>query len=158
MFQRGARLHSRGIFDPVPRGSQQPGYGTRLAFSHGADDRPLTLAIGGYYDRRIMVLGIPRTDGRYGGLVYTAGKPVCFSGEAYRGRALGHLGAAQGRSVILAAGIRPGIEDDRPERDRRVGQLKFKASDSVDFHAAHGEIILIVATSCASHRPALRIQ
>ena len=130
-----------GIFDPVPRGSQQPAYGTRLAFSHGADDRPLTLAIGGYYDRQDHGAG-HTTDGWAATTDWSIplGSRFDFSGEAYRGRALGHLGAAQGRSVIFS-----GPESDPASTMIGVNaiggwaQLKFKASDSVDFHAAHGE-------------------
>ena len=63
-----------------------------------------------------------------------------MSGEFYRGRALGNLGGAQNRSVIF-----DGLETDPLSHMtglNTVGgwtQLRFKASSTVEFNAAHGE-------------------
>lgn len=130
-----------GIFDPIPRSSEQPGYATRLAWSYGDSDRPLTLGVSGYYLRQNR--GAERTvDGWNGAAdwLIPLGSRVEVSGEFYRGRAIGGLGAAQGRSVV----------SDGPESDpassiaglNTVGgwaQLTFKASNTVEFHAAHGQ-------------------
>ena len=63
-----------------------------------------------------------------------------LSGELYRGRALGGLGGAQGRNVLY------GGPPSDPASDllglRTTGgwaQLKFKATETIDIHAAHGQ-------------------
>ena len=68
------------------------------------------------------------------------GNHFALSGEFYRGRALGGLGAAEGRSVLF----------DGPESNptsaliglNTVGgwtQLKFKATEAIEFNAAYGQ-------------------
>jgi hypothetical protein len=130
-----------GIFDPASRGSKMPGDGTRVAFSHGDSDRPMTFGINGYYGRQNRGAG-RTTDGWAGTADWTIplGSRFDVSGEFYRGRAIGNLGAAQGRSVVF----------NGPESDpassmiglNSIGgwtQLTFKATRSVELHAAHGE-------------------
>ena len=138
---RSTILLQGGYLGPVLRGSPQPGYATRLAWSYGESDRPLTLGIGAYYGRQDRGLGRTRD-----GWAATAdwlvplGSRVELSGEFYRGRALGSLGAAQGRSVVL----------DGPESDpasSMVGlnvtggwsQVAFRPFPAVELNAAHGE-------------------
>lgn len=130
-----------GIFDPAIRGSRQPAYGTRLAFSHGEDERPLTVGIGGYYGRQDR--GVDRIVDGWAGTadwLIPLGSRFELSGEFYRGRALGNLGAAQGRSVLF-----DGLETDPLSRVTGLNsiggwtQLSFKASSSVELQAAQGE-------------------
>jgi hypothetical protein len=131
-----------GILDPIPRGSAQPRYATRVAWSHGSDpDRPLTLGIGGYYSRDSHGAG-RIVDGWAGTADWLVplGDRLELSGEFYRGRAIGSLGAAQGRSIVTS-----GPESDPTSSIislNSIGgwaQLTFKASQAVEFHAAHGE-------------------
>jgi hypothetical protein len=130
-----------GFFDPVPRGPAQPAYGTRLAWSHGDSERPLTLGIGAYYSRQDR--GAGRTEDGWAGTAdwfLPLGSRFTLSGEFYRGEAIGSLGAAQGRSVVFSG----------PELDptsAMIGldtiggwaQLGFKATSTVELHAAYGE-------------------
>jgi hypothetical protein len=130
-----------GFFDPVPRGPAQPAYATRLAWSHGDTDRPLAFGIGGYYSREDR--GFGRTEDGWAGTadwLVPLGSRFTLSGEFYRGEAIGSLGAAQGRSVVFSG----------PEADpatemiglNTIGgwaQIGFKATPTVEFHAAYGE-------------------
>ncbi len=121
--------------------SRQPAYATRLAWSHGDPTNPLTIGIGGYYSRQDY--GARRTEDAWAGTVdwsVPLGKWLGLSGEFYRGRALGGLGGGEGRSVIYSG----------PQTDpnssvvglNSIGgwtQLKFKASEALEFNAGFGE-------------------
>ena len=110
--------------------SRKPAVGSRVAWTHGAGDHALTLGIGGYYSRQDY--GAGRTVDAWAGTAdwnAPLGNHFALSGEFYRGRALGGLGAAEGRSVLF----------DGPESnptsaviglDTMGGwtQLKFKAT------------------------------
>jgi hypothetical protein len=139
--ERGTFSFQGGIVDPAPRSSKQPGYATRVAWSSGDTDRPLTLGIGGFYSRQNY--GAGRTEDGWAGTadwLVPLGSRFGFSGEFFRGRAFGNLGAALGRSVAFS-----GPESDPSSSIvglNSVGgwaQLTFKASSSVELHAAYGE-------------------
>jgi hypothetical protein len=131
-----------GFLDPVPRGPAQPGYAARFAWTRDNDDeRPLTLGLGAYYGREDR--GAGRTEDGWAGTVdwlVPLGSRFTWSGEFFRGRAIGNFGAAQGRSVVFSG----------PEADpsssmsgiNTVGgwtQLSFKATSTVEFNGAYGE-------------------
>jgi hypothetical protein len=91
-----------GIFGPVRRGSPQPAYGTRLAWSRGEDPRELSLGAGAYYSREDR--GFGRTHDDWAATIdwmVPFGERLALSGEFYRGRGLGGLGAGQGRSLVF---------------------------------------------------------
>jgi hypothetical protein len=129
-----------GFLDPSPRDAD-PDYAARLAWSHGEGDRPLTLGVGGYYSRQNH--GSGRTEDGWAATADWAvplGNRFELSGEFYRGRAFGSLGAAQGRSVLFSG----------PESDpasslvglNSIGgwaQLTFKATSAVELNGAYGE-------------------
>jgi len=139
--ERSTFTFQGGFLDPVPRGPAQPAYATRVAWSHGDTERPLTLGIGAFYSREDR--GAGRTlDGWSGTADWLAplGNRFSLSGEFYRGRGIGGLGAAQGRSVVT----------NGPESDPNTAiiglnsiggwaQLTFKATPTMEFNAAHGE-------------------
>ena len=149
-------LLQAGVLDPLsgegpssqfyrtPSGGEQsrkPAVGSRMAWTHGAGDHALTLGIGGYYSRQDY--GAGRTIDAWAGTAdwnAPLGNRFALSGEFYRGRALGGLGAAEGRSVLF----------DGPESNptseliglNTVGgwtQLKFKATQAIEFNAAYGQ-------------------
>lgn len=139
--ERGNVTIQGGFLDPVPRGPAQPAYATRVAWSHGDPERPLTLGIGAFYSREDR--GAGRTvDGWSGTADWLAplGSRFSLSGEFYRGRGIGGLGAAQGRSTVSN-----GLESDPTTAIiglNSVGgwaQLAFKATPTIEFNAAHGE-------------------
>jgi hypothetical protein len=130
-----------GIFDPVPRGPSQPAYASRVAWSHGDRERPMTFGVGGFYGRENR--GAGRTEDGWaatGDWLVPLGSRVEFSGELYRGRAIGNLGAAQSRSVVFS-----GLESDPASLMAGVNsaggwaQLAVRLSPSIELNAAHGE-------------------
>ena len=145
-----------GLLDPLsgeapsseyyraPDGGEQsraPAVGSRVAWTHGAGDHALTLGVGGYYSRQNY--GAGRTMDAWAGTAdWSAplGNHFALSGEFYRGRALGGLGAAQGRSVLFNG---PESNPDSPliglETMGGWTQLKFKATETIEFNAAFGE-------------------
>jgi hypothetical protein len=131
-------------FYRAPEGGEQsrkPAVGSRVAWTHGAGDHALTLGVGGYYSRQNY--GAGRTMDAWAGTVdwnAPLGNHFALSGEFYRGRALGGLGAAQGRSVLFNG-------PESTPTSALIGlntmggwtQLKFKATEAIEFNAAFGE-------------------
>lgn len=121
--------------------SRQPAYGSRVAWTHGDASHALTLGIGGYYSRQNY--GAGRTVDAWAGTAdwnVPLGNRFALSGEFYRGRALGGLGGAQGRSVLFNG------PEANPSSSlvglNSVGgwtQVKFQASAVVEFNAAYGQ-------------------
>jgi len=131
-------------FYRAPDGGEQsriPAVGSRVAWTHGAGDHALTFGVGGYYSRQNY--GAGRTMDAWAGTAdwnAPLGNRFVLSGEFYRGRALGGLGAAQGRSVLFNG------TQSNPSSDliglNTVGgwtQLKFKATQAIEFNAAYGQ-------------------
>ncbi len=131
-FYRSADAGERG---------RQPAYASRFAWSHSAFGRPLTLGVGGYYARQNW--GFGRTVDAWAGTAdwtVPLGPGISLTGEFYRGRAIGGLGGALGRSVLW----------NGPLADRRssvVGlnttggwaQLKIKPFEKLELNGAFGE-------------------
>lgn len=82
--------------------SGQPGYGIRTAWSRPLRERPLTLAVAGYYGRQDWTWG-RYTDGWAGMADWQVPllPRVGLSGEFYRGRGIGGLGGAVGTSIVF---------------------------------------------------------
>ncbi len=149
-------LLQTGVLDPLsgeypysqtyrtPSGGEQsriPSLGSRVAWSHGSGFHALTLGLGGYYSRQNY--GAGRTIDAWAGTVdwnAPLGNHFAWSGEFYRGRALGGLGAAQGRSVLFD-GDASSPNSDMIGLDTVGGwsQLKFKVTQSIEFNAAYGQ-------------------
>ncbi len=121
--------------------SRQPAYAVRTAWSRKAWGRPLTLGFGGYYTRQDW--GFGRTvDGWAGTADWQV--PIApwleLSGEFYRGRAIGGLGAGHANSVFYS-----GIPHDPATfvvgLDSTGGwsQLKFRAGERLEFNSAFGQ-------------------
>jgi hypothetical protein len=145
-----------GILDPVladqPVGhatrqpspgeqSRQPGYATRISWSHHSNqDRPLALGIGGYFSPQQYPL-----DRRINAWAGTAdfqvplGRQIEFLGEAYRGKAVGGLGGGQFASFVASSDL--GAQSTKLvglDSLGAWGQLKFKANSRLEFNAAMG--------------------
>jgi len=81
--------------------SGQPAYALRTAWSRPLQDRPLSLGVAGYYGRQNWSLG--RNVDAWAGMAdwqIPLLPRLGLSGEFYRGRAIGGLGAAIGTSVV----------------------------------------------------------
>ncbi len=120
--------------------SRQPAYGTRVAWSHMLHGQPLTLGAAGFYSRQDW--GFNRyTDGWAGMTDWDI--PVlprlALSGEFYRGRGVGALGGAVGRSVLFS-----GNPTDPATNVRALNsiggwsQLKLKATSKLEFNGGFG--------------------
>jgi regulator of replication initiation timing len=121
--------------------SRQPAYASRITWNHGPDDRALSLGLGGYYSRQNYGLG--RSMDAWAGTAdwsVPMGARLGLTGEFYRGRALGGLGGGTGRSVLFG-----GLVTDPTSSLTGLNtiggwtQLKFKATESVEFNAAYGQ-------------------
>jgi hypothetical protein len=81
--------------------SGQPGYAARVAWTHPAFGQNIIAGLGGYYGRQGWGLG--RSVDSWAGtadLTLPLGRFVEFTGQFYRGRAVGGLGGAIGQSVL----------------------------------------------------------
>jgi len=121
--------------------SRQPAYATRVAWTQAAFGRPLTVGAGAYYARQDW--GFARSVDAWAGTAdweVPLGRWLSLAGEFYRGRAIGGLGAATGRSVLFSG----------PLMDPRTSvlglntaggwsQVKFKPLERVEFNGAFGE-------------------
>jgi hypothetical protein len=121
--------------------SRQPAYASRLAWSRGESDRVLSLGLGGYYSRQNYGAGrtadgwATTTDWRI-----PFGAKIAVSGEFYRGRGIGGLGAAQDRSAVFSGPqSNPASSVYGLNSTGGWTQLKFKATDAIEFNAAYGQ-------------------
>jgi hypothetical protein len=121
--------------------SGQPSYAVRTAWSRPLFGRPLILAVAGYYGRQNWSWG-RFVDGWAGMTDWQIPilRRVNLSGEFYRGRGIGGLGAGIGRSVLF--GGDPG-GDFTPIRglDSEGGwsQLQFEITPKLQLNAVFGQ-------------------
>lgn len=120
--------------------SGQPGYAGRVSWTYGSSERSLTFGAGGYYNRQNWGFG-RNIDGWAGTLDASVpfGSKLSFTGAFYRGRAIGGLEGATGRSVIMSGALA-----ERGTLVRGLNtmggwmQLKFEANRRLEFNAAAG--------------------
>lgn len=121
--------------------SRVPAYATRFAWQHTAGDRLATLGMGSYYSRQNW--GFGRTVDAWATTAdwdIPLGKWFALSGEAYRGRAIGGLGAGASGSVLFR-GL-PSLATSSVLALNSAGgwaQLKFKPLERMEFNVAFGE-------------------
>ena len=119
----------------------QPAYAARVAWTHGSHYGPLTVGAGGYYARQNW--GFSRIIDAWVGTAdwsLPLSHGLSLTGEFYRGRAIGGLGAAEGRSVAFT-----GLLDNSrtaihaPNSTGGWTQLKFMPFEKLEFNSAFGE-------------------
>jgi hypothetical protein len=121
--------------------SGQPAYAARVAWSHHAFGRDVTVGVGGYYGRQNWGFG-RGVDGWAGTMDVTIplGKYFDFTGEFYRGRAVGGFGGGVGQSVLLS-----GPQMDPATTIRGLdsiggwAQLKYKPRANFELNFALGQ-------------------
>jgi len=121
--------------------SGQPAYALRTAWTRDVHGQPLTLGAAGYYSRQYW--GFEHSIDGWAGLVDWQ-VPLfprwAISGELYRGRAIGGLNEAVGRSIVYIGD--PTVDPAVPIRGlNAVGgwsQLKFRATPKLEFNAGFG--------------------
>ncbi len=116
--------------------SKQPGYESRVSYTLGTGDHPLTVGVGGYYGRQ-KYPDERHIDAWAGSADWKLplGARYEVSGELYRGRALGGLGGGAFKDYVSYGeyGVR-GLNDEG-------GWVQFKArfSPTVESNAAIGQ-------------------
>ncbi len=133
--------------DPYYRSAQagessgQPAYAIRTAWSRPVFGHPLTLGVGGYYGRqdwpweRYVDAWAGMTDWQIPLL-----RRLNLSGEFYRGRGVGGLGAAMGRAILY--GGNPAYSSSSIRGLDSAGgwsQLKFQLTPKVELNGTFAE-------------------
>jgi hypothetical protein len=99
----GTPPFSQAEREPTPgEQSGQPAYAARVAWSHRMFGRDLTLGAAGYYGRQNWYFN--RNVDSWAGLADVTiplGQYVDFTGEFYRGRAVGGFGGGVGQNILL---------------------------------------------------------
>ena len=121
--------------------SGQPALATRVAWTQNAFGRPLTVGVGGYYSKQNW--GFARNINGWAGTAdvdLPLGKWFTFSGEFYRGRAIGGLGGGLGRSVLYNGALTsPATDVQGLDAVGGWGQIAFRPTGRLEFNAALGE-------------------
>ena len=120
--------------------SGQPAYGFRTAWSRNVLGQGLSLGAAGYYGRQEWQYG--RTVDSWAGMAdwqIPLTRRLALSGEFYRGRAIGGIGAGDGRSVVYNG--MPGDSYTQITPLDAIGgwsQLKLRATSKLEFNAGFG--------------------
>lgn len=121
--------------------SWQPAYGTRIAWNRHAFGRTFMFGAAGYYSRQNW--GLSRNVDAWAGMSDWSvpfARWLELSGEFYRGRGIGGLGAAFGRSAVTSG---PLVDPRTIVRglDATGGwaQLKFKPAEKFEFNSVFGQ-------------------
>jgi regulator of replication initiation timing len=117
-----------------------PAYAARTAWTKDISGKPLTLGASGYYSRQNWGSGwIADGWAAVGDWRIPLSSRFEFSGEAYRGKAIGGLGGGIGQSVLISANPTNFAPDFLPLNS--VGgwwQIKFSATSRLEFNGAFG--------------------
>lgn len=121
--------------------SGQPAYGARMAWTRGSADHPLSFGAAGYYGRQNWVWN--RYTDAWAGMVdwqIPLLPRLGLSGEFYRGRGIGGLGAAVGASIVYGG---PPSYQFSPIRGLNAAggwaQLKFKLTPKIEFNGVFAQ-------------------
>jgi hypothetical protein len=121
--------------------SRQPAYAARSAWSHHLFHHELVLGVGGYYGRqnwafhRYVDAWAGTTD-----LTVPLGDQWEFSGEFYRGRAVGGLGGGIGRSVVFSGPVTdPSTQVRGLNATGGWAQVKFRQTEKLEWNGAFGQ-------------------
>jgi hypothetical protein len=121
--------------------SRQPAYAARTVWSHRLFHHELAFGVGGYYSRQNWEFH--RNVNAWAGTTdwtVPLGDQWEFSGEFYRGRALGGLGAGIGRSVVFSGPItNPGTQVRGLNATGGWTQIKFRQTEKLEWNGAFGQ-------------------
>ncbi len=120
--------------------SGQPAYAMRVSWSHHMFGQDFTVGTGGYYGRQNW--GFEHNVDGWAGtadLTLPLGKRVEFTGEFYRGRAVGGFGGGVGQSVLLNGSfIDPATTFRALDSMGGWAQLKFRIRSNFEINSALG--------------------
>jgi hypothetical protein len=118
--------------------SGMPAFATRIGFSRSENDHVFGAGAGAYYSRQNW--GYGRTIDSWAATAdwdLPLGKWFSLSGELYRGKAIGGLGAGASGSVLYAGSLYSYIVP--LESIGGWSQFKYKPIERIEFNAAYGE-------------------
>lgn len=121
--------------------SGQPAFAGRAAWQQTRWGRTASLGVGAYYGEQNWGFGrIVSAWAISGDWRQPLDRWFSFSGEIYRGRAIGGLGAGEGRSVLYTGALaNPLTSVLGLNAVGGWGQLKFRPIERLEFNAAFGE-------------------
>ena len=121
--------------------SGQPAYAIRTAWSRPVYDHPLSFAVAGYYGRQNW--SWDRYVDAWGGMTdwrIPIMRRLGLSGEFYRGRGIGGLGAGIGRAVLFGGDPRdPSTSIRGLDSAGGWSQLKFQVTPKIELNAVLAE-------------------
>lgn len=121
--------------------SGAPGYAARVAWSRSAFGQNIVAGLGGYYGRQDW--GFGRTVDSWvasADLTLPLGRFVEFTGQFYRGRAVGGLGGAIGQSVLwIGQFTNPNTDIYGLNSEGGWAQLKLKPTAKFEINGAFGD-------------------
>jgi len=126
-------------FAQAGQSSGQPAYAGRAAWTRNVFGMPLTLGAAGYYSRQTWSMN----QNVHGWAAMTdwsvpLARRVSLTGEFYRGRAIGGLGGAVGRSVLFSGNPSPQGQVRALNSVGGWSQLKVIATSKLEFNGAFG--------------------
>jgi len=128
-------------YPSVGEESGQPAYAAHIGYTQRIFGRDLSFGIGGYYGRQNWAFG-RAVDGWAGVADVTVplGEFLDFSGEFYRGHAVGGLGGGVGQSILLSGSIySPATAVYGLDSTGGWVQLKFKPKPNFEVNFAYGQ-------------------
>ena len=121
--------------------SRQPAYGTRVAWTRQVFGRTFTLGAGGFYSRQYWGLG--RNVDAWAGMSDWSvpfARWLELSGEFYRGRGIGGLGAGFARSAVWNGPLsNPSTTVRGLDATGGWAQLKLKPAEKYEFNGVFGQ-------------------
>jgi hypothetical protein len=133
--------------DPFYRAAQagersgQPAYGIRTSWSRPVFDHPLTFGVAGYYGRQNWTW--ERYVDSWAGMLdwqIPIMRRVTLSGEFYRGKGIGGLGAGVGRAVLFGGDPTKGFTPIRGLNDAGGwSQLKVQITNKVELNGVFAD-------------------
>jgi hypothetical protein len=121
--------------------SRQPAYATRTAWTHTLFGQPLSFGAAGYYGRQNWSFS-QYVDGWAGMADWEIpiAPRVAFTGEFYRGKAIGGIGGGISQSVVYDGdpSVNPAARVHGLDAIGGWSQLKFKATNTLELNAAVG--------------------
>jgi len=126
-------------FAQAGQSSGQPAYAGRAAWTRNVFGMPLTLGAAGYYSRQTWSMN-QNVDGWAAMTDWSVplARRVSLTGEFYRGRAIGGLGGAVGRSVLFSGNPSPQGQVRALNSVGGWSQLKVIATSKLEFNGAFG--------------------
>src|SRR5271157_1284560 len=119
----------------------QPAYAARVAWGRSSDEGHVSLGAGGYYARQNWGGRIVDAWAGTADWMLRLSHGFSLTGEFYRGRAIGGLGAAEGQSVVFTGGslYNPLTDIEGLNSTGGWAQLKFMPAERLEFNGTWGE-------------------